>query len=77
MAFFNLQLLNTMYPDVTSSYADWLLWCNTAAVGYIQSEFDVVNKDTVITYVLLFDPVSHDTSLAAKADLTQCVESAE
>lgn len=77
MALLTLQLLNSMYPDVTSSYADWLLWCDTAAAGYIQSEFDVGNKDIVKTYVLLFDPVSHETTLAAKADLVQCAEPAE
>lgn len=77
MALFTLQLLNTMYPDVTSSYADWLLWCDTAAAGYIQSEFDVVNHDTTVTYVLLFDPISHDTTLASKADVLQCAEPIE
>ncbi|MBU1556160.1 MAG: hypothetical protein KKE08_16985 [Gammaproteobacteria bacterium] len=60
-----------MPPDVTSSYADWLLWCNTAAAGYIHSEFDVVAEDTTLSYVLMFDPVSHDTTLASKADLLQ------
>ncbi|GAB2920757.1 hypothetical protein GCM10027181_20220 [Rheinheimera gaetbuli] len=66
-----------MCPDVTSSYADWLLWCDTAAAGYIHSEFDVVNKDIATTYVLLFDPVSHDTTLAAKADVLKSTEPAE
>lgn len=66
-----LQLLDLMPPDVTSSYADWLLWCNTAAAGYIQSEFEVVAEDATLSYVLMFDPVSHDTTLASKADLLQ------
>ncbi|MEH8016799.1 hypothetical protein MN202_06135 [Rheinheimera muenzenbergensis] len=66
-----MQLLDLMPPDVTSSYADWLLWCNTAAAGYIQSEFEVVAEDTTLSYVLMFDPVSHDTTLASKADLLQ------
>ncbi len=63
-----------MFPDAEASYADWLAWSNTPAAGYIESEFTCSNLGEAVTYVLLFDPVSHETTLAAQADLLNVTE---